>query len=146
MKNNVVVDCLITDLENKKLLIQQRSGTRKLFPYCWDFVGGHLEKNESVEECIKRELFEETNMQLVNIITQVHEFQWSHDDTQVLDKVYLITAKGNFRLEEGKAIAARWITRNEATLLLKHGETTSGMYEAALKAFDFLDEADTELR
>jgi len=138
-KNQIVIDCLITNVRDKKILIQQRSGTRKLFPYCWDFIGGHLENNESVETCIKRELLEEANMHLVRIITQVHEFYWSYDDTNVVDKVYMIIARGDFRLEEGKAIAARWITRNEAPLLLKPGETTNGMYQAALNAFDILE-------
>lgn len=139
-KNKIVVDCLIANVQNKTLLIQQRSGTRKLFPYCWDFIGGHLENNESIEECIRRELFEEANMHLVCIIKQVHEFQWLHDNCTVVDKVFMITAQGEFRLEKGKAIDARWITRKEATLLLKPGETTNEMYQAALKEFDVLDD------
>jgi len=138
-KKQVVVDCLITDLHNKTVLIQQRSGTRKLFPYCWDFIGGHLEPNESIDDCISRELHEEANMQLVNIIKQIHEFRWATSTYEVMDKVYMITAEGEFRLETDKAIAAKWITRNEATLLLKPGETTNEMYQAALHAFDYLD-------
>lgn len=138
-KNKIVIDCLITNERDKTLLIQQRSGTRRLFPYCWDFIGGHLENDESMEECIRRELFEEANMHLVRIITQVYEFEWSYDGCTVVDKVYMIIAAGEFRLETGKAIDARWITRNEASLLLKPGEASNEMYQAVLKAFDVLD-------
>ncbi len=51
----------------------------------------------------------------------------------------MIIAAGEFRLEEGKAINARWITRNEASLLLRSGEASNEMYQAVLKAFDILD-------
>jgi 8-oxo-dGTP diphosphatase len=138
-KSRIVVDCLIANLKEKTLLVQQRSGTRKLFPYFWDFIGGHLENDESIEECIRREVFEEAKMRLVRVIAQVHEFTWAYDDCDVVDKVYMIIAEGEFRLEKGKAIAARWITRSDASLLLKPGETDNDMYQAILKAFDVLD-------
>lgn len=140
-ENKIIVDCLIVNLQDNTFLIQQRSGTRRLFPYCWDFIGGHLEDDEPVEECIRRELLEEANMQLVRIIAQVHEFKWSCENYTATDKVYMIEARGEFRLEKGKAIAARWITRNEAKLLLKPGEETNEMYQAILKAFDHLERA-----
>lgn len=138
-KKVIVIDNLIVNKKNKTVLIQQRSGTRKLFPYCWDFVGGHLENNESVEECIRRELFEEVHMQLVSVIGQIHEFAWMHDNYEVIDKIFIIEAKGKVQLEEGKAIAVKWITKNEAKLLLNPGERNNDMYRAALKAFGLLD-------
>lgn len=34
---------------------------------CWAFPGGHLEWMESVEDCVRREVEEETGMQVTNI-------------------------------------------------------------------------------
>lgn len=33
----------------------------------WSFPGGHLEYNESVEDCAKREVFEETGIKIKNV-------------------------------------------------------------------------------
>ena len=132
-------DNLIVDKHTRTILIQQRSATRNLFPLCWDFVGGHLEFDESAKQCIKRELLEETGMQLINIIKQVHEFAWHYDNHEVIDKVFIIEAQGEIQLEEGKAIQAKWIKRDEAHLLLKPGETYNEMYQAILNAFDALE-------
>lgn len=32
----------------------------------WAFLGGHLESGESLEECVKRELFEEAGIRILN--------------------------------------------------------------------------------
>ncbi|MFA5125763.1 MAG: NUDIX hydrolase [archaeon] len=50
---------------NKKelLLMQNTNGT-------WGIVGGHLEKNESIEEALHREVKEETGME-IEIISQL---------------------------------------------------------------------------
>jgi len=133
-------DNLIVDKHTRTILIQQRSATRNLFPLCWDFVGGHLEFDESAKQCIKRELLEETGMQLINIIKQVHEFAWHYDNHEVIDKVFIIEAQGEIQLEEGKAIQAKWIKRDEAYLLLKPNEAHNEMYQAILNAFDVLEQ------
>jgi 8-oxo-dGTP diphosphatase len=52
-------------IKDSKILLGRRvnshgSGT-------WQFPGGHLEFEESIEDCAKRELFEETNLKIRNI-------------------------------------------------------------------------------
>jgi 8-oxo-dGTP diphosphatase len=138
--HQTVIDFIIANPKNKTILIQQRSGSRKLFPYCWEFIGGHLETDETIEDCISRELMEEATMRLVKIITKLNEFYWSYDGKLVKDVVYMIEAEGTFKLEAGKAIDYKWINRDDAHLVLKPSETTNGLYEAALKAFDMMDQ------
>jgi len=56
------VTCAI--IKNKSIfLVTQRSGKMKL-PYKWEFPGGKIEKGESEEICIKREILEELNIDI----------------------------------------------------------------------------------
>ena len=52
-----VAAAVVTD--SKILLVQEAKG-----PYagCWGLPKGHVEPNESIEEAVLRELFEETNI------------------------------------------------------------------------------------
>lgn len=52
-----------------KFLIAQRDGTNRFIPYLWEFPGGKLEPNETLPECIKREILEEINIEI-----EVEEF------------------------------------------------------------------------
>lgn len=62
MKNKIPVICAIIE-RNNKVLVVQRSATMKL-PLKWEFPGGKLEKNESEEACLKREIREELNIEI----------------------------------------------------------------------------------
>lgn len=54
------VTCAIIE-HNNKVLICQRSTTMKL-PMKWEFPGGKIELDESMEECLQREIKEELGM------------------------------------------------------------------------------------
>jgi 8-oxo-dGTP diphosphatase len=41
-----------------------RNRIKKWQSYCWQFPGGHLENNESIIECARREVLEETSLQI----------------------------------------------------------------------------------
>lgn len=58
----IPVTCAIIHFGNKVLAVQ-RSETMKL-PLKWEFAGGKIEKGESEIDCIKREIFEELNIQI----------------------------------------------------------------------------------
>jgi len=46
--------------DNKLLIAQRKHG--KSCEYLWEFPGGKQEKNETLAECLQRELFEEFNI------------------------------------------------------------------------------------
>jgi len=46
---------------NNKYLLLRRSPNSKFFADLWDLPGGKLEKDETLEQCIKRETQEETS-------------------------------------------------------------------------------------
>src|SRR4030042_2516072 len=51
--------------ENDKVLTQQRSATKDLYPNCWDLsVGGHVNFGKTFEETAVRELDEEIGLDL----------------------------------------------------------------------------------
>lgn len=52
---------------DNKVLLGKRKGSHGHGEWC--FPGGHLELNESLEECAKREVFEETGIDLKGIST-----------------------------------------------------------------------------
>lgn len=53
----------------------------------WNGVGGHQEANETMEECAKREIYEETGIHVQNI-ELMGKFTWNFDD----DMGYLYVA------------------------------------------------------
>ncbi len=46
-------------VKNQRILLGRRSASRRFYPNIWDVFGGHLEPNESRENALRRELFEE---------------------------------------------------------------------------------------
>ncbi|MEP3838314.1 MAG: (deoxy)nucleoside triphosphate pyrophosphohydrolase [Algibacter sp.] len=58
----ILVTCAIIQFEDKILAVQ-RSETMKL-PLKWEFAGGKIEEGESEIDCIKREIFEELNIEI----------------------------------------------------------------------------------
>ena len=49
---------------DEKILVTQRSENMSVYPNAWVLPGGHLEPNESLEEGISREVYEETGLQV----------------------------------------------------------------------------------
>ncbi|MCQ2973569.1 MAG: (deoxy)nucleoside triphosphate pyrophosphohydrolase [Bacteroidales bacterium] len=60
----IIVTCAIIRKDNK-IFIAQRPQNKNYGGY-WEFPGGKLEPNETLEDCIKRELYEELDIE-VNI-------------------------------------------------------------------------------
>ncbi len=59
-----------------QLFGQKRSSTTRLFPDAWDVPGGHLEPDETILNCISRELKEETNWDIQEVITLLGVEDW----------------------------------------------------------------------
>ena len=65
MKNRPSVGVAVIVVKNGKVLLGKRKGSHG--SGSWAFPGGHLEMNESIEECARREVFEETGISIHNI-------------------------------------------------------------------------------
>lgn len=80
-------------IENKKgeILLGKRTDNHK-----WGYAGGSIELNETVEECAKRELFEETGLIadeleffMVNSGPEVHYIYPNGDEVYNVEIIYL---------------------------------------------------------
>lgn len=91
MKNNLTTLCYI-EKENSYLMLHRVKKDKDVNKDKWIGVGGHLEENESPDECIVREVKEETGLTLTNyklrgIVTFVLE-DWGSE------YMFLYTADG----------------------------------------------------
>lgn len=99
----IIVDCLIFN-ENNQILVQKRSATRRLFPNCWDLVGGHLESGDTIWSTISKEILEETGLENAKVLELMDIV-----DCQDLEKLTFDSNlktqnlnSGNLILESGK--------------------------------------------
>jgi len=77
----------------------------------WEFPGGKLENAETVEQALKRELFEELGIQLTGLRPLV-EIKHDYSDKVVLLDVYWVDGfEGEAQGKEGQAV--RWVTAGQ---------------------------------
>lgn len=97
-------DCYLMLLRNKKKVDENKGK--------WIGVGGHFEEGESPEECVIREVYEETGLTLTDyrfrgIVTFVSE-EWG------TDYMHLFTASGfSGELKDCDEGELRWIPKSE---------------------------------
>ncbi|MDX6235643.1 MAG: 8-oxo-dGTP diphosphatase [Kribbellaceae bacterium] len=119
------VDCvgaLIQD-EHHRVFVHRRTAERRLLPGIWDIVGGHLERGETPERALARELEEETGWRLREIQSVVTDWEWEHQGVVRRELDYLVTVDGDLgrpRLEQGKHDASAWVGPDELELLMQH--------------------------
>jgi len=137
----VVLDAIISN-QKGQILVQKRSAKRKIYPNCWDLVGGHLEEGESAFDGLAREIKEETGFELKEITKIIHT---EKSESEIAGKKCVIFAvkvevKGsldNPELEKGKASEWKWIDSDNLEILKekrKKGETY--IYDVVKKAFE----------
>ncbi|GAA4116035.1 hypothetical protein GCM10022284_69030 [Streptomyces hundungensis] len=64
----------------RRAFAQRRGPDRRLFPGCWDIVGGHVEPGESLMEALAREVEEETGRRLRRVRALLAVGGWTGDD------------------------------------------------------------------
>jgi 8-oxo-dGTP diphosphatase len=109
----VTADCVvITKEEQPKVLLIQRGAD----PYkgCWAFPGGFMNMDETIEECAKRELEEETGLRAASV-EQFHTFTSVNRDPR--ERVITVAHLALVRLSEVQggddAERASWFALNE---------------------------------
>ncbi|WP_412759347.1 NUDIX domain-containing protein [Nocardiopsis rhodophaea] len=103
---------------------QRRSPDRKIFPHCWDIVGGHVETGETMVQALRREIAEETGWELAAVLDELYRLVWTPDDGIERHEVdYLVRVDGDLaapRLEPGKHTEFMWVDGDHVHLLHDH--------------------------
>jgi 8-oxo-dGTP diphosphatase len=105
-----------------RIFVQRRAATRKLFPDCWDIVGGHLEPGEDYPAALRREVFEETGWRVRAVLVDLGEVTYTGEDGLVrIERDYLIRVDGDPdapRLAQHEHVDWRWIVADELAALV----------------------------
>lgn len=109
MEKAIEVTCAII-IKNGRILATQRSDVMT-FPLKWEFPGGKIKNGESAEDCIRRELKEELEIE-VFIERKLSPSFYSGNSFSIL----LIPFIARFRLGKINLIehkAAKWVNKTE---------------------------------
>lgn len=97
--------------DDRDLILIDRRLAKGLLGGFWEFPGGKIEGNETVQECIKREILEEIGIEIAvdsHLITIDHTYSHFRVNLQVYNCRYL---SGQARAIECEEI--RWVTIQE---------------------------------
>ena len=124
----IFVDCLILN-QSGEVFAQKRSADRRKFPNCWDLPGGGLESGENIWECVKRELLEELQFELTEIVDVIDVLDFElpiemredaeNYEQRVIQIVVKVLDYSKPILEQGKAVNYKWINLKNQEILLE---------------------------
>ena len=125
---------IIATKDDKLLLLREfRMGVNK---FIYNLCAGMQEEQESIEECISRELYEETGLAVKNILDILPPSYSAVAISDVKTYIAFVEAEGDFEdhSSENEQIEARFYTRDEVKTLLATEEFSS---RAQLAAYFF---------
>ncbi len=98
-----------------KILLQQRAFTKKKNPGKWARTGGHVESNETCDEALKREVYEEIGLKVDNI-EQFEIFKSIDEKEKYFTYGYIIITnlkEEEFKLQKEEVNAVKYFTIEE---------------------------------
>ena len=117
--------CII--IENRKvLLIKQTSGI-------WGFPKGHVEHDETEEETAKREVKEETNIDVEIIPNKRYEMHYTTDKGKYKEVVLFLSKKlgGELQKQDDEILEVKWFEFDDAMQIISF-ENTKELFEKVL--------------
>ena len=102
-----VVNAIIKQ-RDKFLIIKRKQG---IHAKKWAFPGGIVEPNETLTQALKREIKEETNLDIIKIIKQVSEYEYKRENNEKTKGTsYLVSVKGNIKTDKKEIEEYKWTT------------------------------------
>lgn len=83
-------------IKNGKILLQKRNV--EPFKGCWHIIGGHIEENETLQEALKREFKEETNLDIEVGAIIDGRIEKTSDRTKIIIVFKVASAQGEINL------------------------------------------------
>jgi 8-oxo-dGTP diphosphatase len=134
-----VIGAVIVNAQGRAF-VQKRSNARRLFPGCWDIVGGHVELGETLYEALQREIAEETGWHLARVVAILGQFDYVADQKAKRELDVLVEVEGDLsapQLEWSKQSEFRWINVDEIELLKENRPPDDTLiYEVVKKALE----------
>jgi len=101
----------------------------------WGFPKGHAEADETPQEAAFRELKEETNLELIQLIKKdpmMEQYTFMMDGERVYKRVFYFIAEvgGEVKLQTEEIHDGKWIPLPEATVQVTHQEGKSLLAQA----------------
>ena len=103
-----------------KMLIQQRQSNKKQWPNMWDItLGGCAQTNESSQQAVERELFEELGL-TVDFSNQrpyfTVNFNYGFDDFFLIEKDVELK---QIKFRDNEVQSVKWATKDEIQVMIK---------------------------
>lgn len=125
-----VINAIVKNDEGKFLLIKRKEG---IHDGKWAFPGGVLISNETIQDTLKRELKEETNLNLKKIIKKIADYEYLRPNGKKTNgESYLVEIDEGEILINNESEGFVWVTIEEMQKL----DIISGLDEEALSAFE----------
>ena len=103
------VTCALIGFGEKVLVVQRSEGMH--LPLKWEFPGGKIERNETEEECVRREVKEELNID-IEIIGKLSPVAYNYPNQSIeLIPFLAIYSGGEMKLAEHRRF--QWLAKNE---------------------------------
>lgn len=114
---------------DNKVFVQKRAAHKRLYPNCWDVVGGHVETGESLLAALKREIFEETGWKFVEATHLIQQVDWAAEDKDTLlyrrEFDFIVTVEGDLStptIETENFTEWCWVSESDLPLLEENKE------------------------
>lgn len=127
VKIQVHIYCIFPDSGIRRFLILRKPNSRGGF---WQPVTGNVEPDEPLEECVRREVAEETGIQSLEQLDRIGEFQFAKNGQQFTESIFV--AKGpvcEIHLSS-EHIEHRWEPYETARELIHYGSNKEGLDKA----------------
>jgi ADP-ribose pyrophosphatase YjhB (NUDIX family) len=115
--SRVVAACVIKDNDGKYLLVQEAQP--KVYGL-WNLPGGHVDKNESIEEAAVREAKEETGLD-VGLVKKIGI--WHNNVKEPIRHAFTVNVVGGkLKPQPGEILDVRWFTYHQIVKMKEEGK------------------------
>ena len=129
MKLTLVVNAIIK--RSNKFLIIKRSKDSEIHPGKWTFPGGKVEEGETLLVALKREVAEETDLDIDNNMTYISDYIYNRKDGSETLGISFLVKSYNSNVKVGIGVMDfKWVSIEEAQKYDLAGDIEEEMLKA----------------